>query len=264
MNCKRIFLIYNRNEVEINNFSINKYIDCFKNYNLECILLDETNYNTQTEIPICVINRTNNYKIAIFFEGLGIRVFNNSKVSNICNNKLETYKYLGNSIRHLNIYDNDSNCPFPYIVKDPSSKGGKDVFLINDEVDVTRYLKPNMFKQQFLPNACDIRTYVIGNEIILSIKRIPNDSSFRANYKINHNAIVYSLTDDERDMVECIIEKFNFDYVGVDILKSSSGEFFFNEIEDSVGARAVYDLTNIDIIGKYVDYIFKEIYKARM
>lgn len=65
-------------------------------------------------------------------------------------------------------------------------------------------------------------------------------------------------------MIESIIRKFNFDYVGVDILKSNSGEFFFSEIEDSVGARAVYDLTDIDIIRKYVEYILKEISKTEI
>lgn len=109
------------------------------------MLLNETNYNIQTELPICVINRTNDYRIAVFFENLGIRVFNNSTISRICNNKLKTYKYLGDGIRHLKIYDNDEYSPFPYIVKDPTSKGGKDVFLIKNKEESKTYLKPNMF-----------------------------------------------------------------------------------------------------------------------
>lgn len=254
---KKVFLIYNSEEVDINNFSINKYIDLIKSYNLDCFLLNEKNYNKQKEKPVCVINRTNNYTIAKYFEDQGIRVFNNSFVSRVCNNKLKTYRYIGNSAKHLKIY-NKKSFTYPYVAKDPTSKGGKDVFLINNEIDENKYYKLNMFKQQFLPNACDIRTYVIGKEIILSIERIPI-GFFKANYKINHNAIVYSLSNEEREMIEKIIKKFNFDYVGIDILKSNSGEFYFSEIEDSVGARAVYDLTNIDIIKKYVEYIINEI-----
>ncbi len=39
----------------------------------------------------------------------------------------------------------------------------------------------------------------------------------------------------------------------------NSGKIVFNEIEDSVGARMVYSLTNMDIIKEYCDYIKEEV-----
>ena len=38
----------------------------------------------------------------------------------------------------------------------------------------------------------------------------------------------------------------------------NGGKIVFNEIEDSVGARMVYEKTDIDILRLYCDYIKKE------
>lgn len=255
---EKVFLIYNSNEIEINKFSIQKYISQFKAHKIECVLLNEKNFKHIKTKPFCVINRTDNYKVAQYFENLKIRVFNNSTVCKICNDKLKTYEYLGKEIKHLTIFQKNDGNLYPFILKDPKSKGGKDVFLINNENDFQNHYRPNMMMQQFLPNAVDIRTYVIGKEIVLSIKRIPIET-FKANYKINHKAEIYHLTPKEKTMIQKIIEKFDFDYVGIDILKAKNGEFYFSEIEDSVGARAVYELTDIDIISQYVDYIVQQI-----
>mgnify|MGYP000090003010 CR=1 FL=1 len=47
-------------------------------------------------------------------------------------------------------------------------------------------------------------------------------------------------------------------YIGIDFL-FDGGHLIFNEIEDTVGARMVYDKTDIDIIKLYCDYIKKNI-----
>ena len=39
----------------------------------------------------------------------------------------------------------------------------------------------------------------------------------------------------------------------------NSGKIVFNEIEDSVGARMIYSLTDIDIIKEYCNYISCEV-----
>lgn len=256
---KNIFLIYNEDEIDINKFSIEKYINVFKEHDYNCVLLTSKNYDNQAIVPVCVVNRTNNFKIAQYFESLGVRVFNNSKVTSICNNKLETYKYL-KDIQHLNVVD-IKNIKFPVVAKDPTSKGGKEVYLLENQEDFDKIFKDNMILQEFLPNACDIRTYIIGNQIELSVKRNSNNK-FKANYKLNHNAEIYSLNKEEKTMIKNILKKFDFDFVGIDILKNQN-DFYFSEIEDSVGSRAVYDLTDIDIIKKYVEYIVSEINKEK-
>ena len=45
--------------------------------------------------------------------------------------------------------------------------------------------------------------------------------------------------------------------------KSSAEEIVFNEIEDAVGARMLYALTDIDILEEYCEYIKTEIKLGR-
>lgn len=252
---KLVFLIYNEHEIQINQFSINKYIDVFKEYNFHCVLLTQNNFKLTADKPICVINRTNNFEIATYFENMGIRVFNNSFVSKICNNKLETYKYL-NKIKHLKVID-DTQISFPVVAKYPNGKGGKDVYLLKNIQDYNKIYNSKMMLQEYLPSAYDVRTYIIGNEIVLSIKRNSNNG-FKTNYKINHNAQIYQLNKNEKKMIDEILTQFKFDFVGIDILSNGSS-FYFSEIEDSVGSMAVYDLTQIDIIKQYVEYIITQL-----
>ena len=112
-----IYLIYNKEEIEINQFSINKYIEGFNKYGIKCQLITTDDYKNATKLPRAVVNRTNNYKISTYFEKKGIRVFNNSFVTKICNNKEETYKYLGKEVKHLELFDKKDNLSFPFVVK---------------------------------------------------------------------------------------------------------------------------------------------------
>ena len=54
-----------------------------------------------------------------------------------------------------------------------------------------------------------------------------------------------------------IASLLKFDYIGIDFV-FNEGKIVFNEIEDSVGSRMVYEKTDIDILRLYCDYIKKE------
>lgn len=62
------------------------------------------------------------------------------------------------------------------------------------------------------------------------------------------------MNEDERSLVKRILSLVESDYIGIDFL-FDDGHLIFNEIEDTVGARMVYDKTDIDIIKLYCDYI---------
>ena len=54
-----------------------------------------------------------------------------------------------------------------------------------------------------------------------------------------------------------VINLFSIDYAGIDFLINENNELIFNEIEDSVGARALYELTDINIASLYIEHIYK-------
>ena len=47
--------------------------------------------------------------------------------------------------------------------------------------------------------------------------------------------------------------------VGIDFIIGDRNELIFNEIEDVVGARMLYQTSNINLVGLYLDYIKSEI-----
>jgi gamma-F420-2:alpha-L-glutamate ligase len=55
--------------------------------------------------------------------------------------------------------------------------------------------------------------------------------------------------------VNQILNLFDFGLVGIDFLIGDKGELIFNEIEDVVGARMLYQCTDINLVGLYLDYI---------
>ena len=65
-------------------------------------------------------------------------------------------------------------------------------------------------------------------------------------------------------MVQKIVDMFSFGLVGIDFLIDEKGAFVFNEIEDVVGARMLYQLTDINLVERYFKYILKQIEKEEL
>jgi hypothetical protein len=94
------------------------------------------------------------------------------------------------------------------------------------------------------------------NKIVKAILR-KSTKDFRANYSISKSAEVYELNENEISLINKVINLFSIDYAGIDFLINENNELIFNEIEDSVGARALYELTDINIASLYIEHIYK-------
>ena len=70
---------------------------------------------------------------------------------------------------------------------------------------------------------------------------------------------MYFLKAVEQELVQKIIDLFDFDMVGIDFILDDNGNLVFNEIEDVVGARMLYQCSDIDIVKEYLCYISKKI-----
>lgn len=237
-------LIYTKNEAERNSFAVEKFME-----SLDIFLADES-FRGKADF---VINRTNDYKIAAFFEKQKIRVFNPSSLSKLANNKQICYEFMqknGIPIMPVNY------AGVPAVKKPVDGHGGKNVTMITT---------PEPFEKNYVYQMpCDtlgkdLRVWVIGNEIVASILR-ESDTDFRSNFCLGGNAVPYKMNDNEILLVKKIISLIGSDYIGIDLL-FHKGKPVFNEIEDTVGARMVYEKTDMDIIKLYCDYIKKELDK---
>ena len=235
-------LIYTNKEAKRNRFSIEKFIQ-----NLDVKLVDES-FRGDADF---VINRTNDYKIAEYYESRGIRVFNPSSLSKIANDKQKCYEFMkenGIEIMPINYKG------VPAVKKKIDGHGGIDVYMLD---------KAEPFEDGYVyQKPCDtlgrdVRVWLIGGKIIASILR-SSDTDFRSNFCLGGKASEYTLTDDDRALVYKIADLLDYDYIGIDFI-FNNGRLVFNEIEDTVGARMIYSLTDIDIISLYCDYIKEEL-----
>lgn len=234
-------LIYSEYEAKRNEFAVKKFKE---NLDIKLVYEEELDYNS---CPDFVINRTNNYRIAQFFENKGIRVFNPSALTRLANDKQKCYEFMQeNGIEIMPV----NYSGVPAVKKAVNGKGGTQVYMLD---------KAEPFEAGFVYQkpasdlGRDLRVWLIGGEIICSVLR-ESKTDFRSNFCLGGSASVYKLCDDERRLVKKISSLVSYDYIGIDFV-FNNGKIIFNEIEDSVGARMVYDQTDIDILKIYCDYI---------
>ncbi len=198
-----------------------------------------------------VINRSNDFRIAEFYEQLGIRVFNPSGFCRIANDKQLCYDFMEQN--GIEILPTRYSVP-PFVKKPRTSHGGQGVVMCSSESDYDE----NMVCQKAASDlGRDVRIWVLGGKIQAAVLRY-SDTDFRSNYCLGGNAEVYSLSPDEKKKAEKIISLVDGDYYGLDFV-FNNGSMVFNELEDAVGARMLYDLTDMDIIDRYIYYIKKTI-----
>lgn len=246
-------LIYNEFEAKRNKFSIDKFMQNFNNddFSLKLVIEEELEYDFSCDF---VINRTNNETIAKNYENHNIRVFNPSSLSHLANDKQLCYEFMmknGIEIMPINYKE------YPLVVKPKNGKGGKGVRLI-ESGEIPK--DDNLVYQKVASNkGKDLRVWLLGGKIIASILR-QSDKDFRSNFCLGGKASIYNLSDDEKELIFKIASLIKYDYIGIDFVFNNN-KIVFNEIEDSVGARMIYSLTNIDILSEYCDYIKNELIK---
>ncbi|MDD3174230.1 MAG: ATP-grasp domain-containing protein [Herbinix sp.] len=283
------WIVYYRDGAKYNQQYIRFYIEEGNKLgiNVKLILVEDLNFgvknnhwflhyqNNDIGYPDFVICRAIYPLLSKQFELLGIRVFNNSFVAEICNDKARTYQYLAKTgikmvdssfFKNLQVREKLFQATSPTIIKAVDGHGGNQVFSI-DEITRNRL---NILKglgnsdvviQPLIGNRHqDLRVYVIGKEIIAAVLRTAK-IGFKSNFSLGGQVALYELSEDEINIVNLIINQFDFDFVGIDFIIGDEGEFIFNEIEDVVGARMLYQCSDINIVERYLRYIIHTLVK---
>jgi len=226
-------------------------------------------------------------------ELMGIKVFNNSFVSEICNDKARAYQYLAKTgikmvdssfYRNVQVKEVISVVTKPTVIKAVEGHGGTQVFLVEpsdvisyegeSEADEDTLNYGSRKKQSEIVDGLrssdvvvqpltgsrhqDLRVYVIGKEIIAAVLRTAKEG-FKSNYSLGGEVCLYHLSEEEKAIVNTIINQFDFGLVGIDFIIGDQGEFIFNEIEDVVGSRMLYQCSDINIVEVYLKFIVQSI-----
>lgn len=212
--------------------------------------------------------------LTVQLENMGIKVFNNSFVQAICNDKAKTYQFVAKVkipmvdtlfCKKEFLTEKLKEITYPSIIKSVDGHGGTEVFLLKDSKDINDVVSlctdKDIVIQPFVGKTHqDLRVYVIGNEIIAAILRTAKEG-FKSNFCLGGDVKVYELSPDERKIVYKIIQlfqensTFGFGLVGIDFIIGNRGELIFNEVEDVVGSRMLYQCTDINIVSLYLEFI---------
>lgn len=217
--------------------------------------------------PDFVIMRADVPQFSGQLEGLGYRVFNNAYLSRIANDKEKTLRLAAEHgipvpktrfVTHADAMEKARALGFPLVIKPPDGHGGMDVYMLKTEAELTALLAGYAHRRFLLQRPVselgkDLRVYVLGGRIVACMLRVRQDD-FRSNYCLGGEARPYTLSPEERQLVERVISLFRVDYAGFDFM-FDEGRMVLNEIEDVVGARMLYHLTKLDIVDAYIAYI---------
>ena len=284
---KRFWLIYRKEDAVRNKAYIEMYQRYAPEYGMECelVYVENLQYGVRNGEPyLSKRSNANNYlkdlpDFAIVrailpslnkqLELLGIPCLNNYQVSSICNDKAECYRYLSGRgipmpdtlfVANREIAGFLVNCPLGTVLKAVDGHGGSQVCLYDGNAEeILRIMgRSDMVAQEKVGSQnCDLRVYVVGGKILASVLRESNEG-FRANFSLGGRVSLYSLKEAERELVQKMIDLFEFDMVGIDFILDDNGNLVFNEIEDVVGARMLYQCSDIDIVKEYLSYISKK------
>lgn len=138
-----------------------------------------------------------------------------------------------NQIKSLQTWSFDQKKELPedkLVVKTLRGLGGKGVFLFPSKKETLEFLYEqeksgdrNYLIQKYVDEKTEIRIFVINNQIIQVIKKIPKDNSFKGNKDFS-DAEIYQLLESEKKQVLDIVLKLqalNLTYYALDLLKIS-------------------------------------------
>jgi gamma-F420-2:alpha-L-glutamate ligase len=286
------WLLYSRQDIEKNKAYIDFYREEGKglDIDIQLIITEELEFgiknkawfitykNELVKYPDFAICRTIYPLLNKQLEYVGINVFNNSHIAEICNDKAKTYQYVAqlgipmvDSVFTKNsaVLNSLETAVEPCIIKAVAGHGGSQVFLYNPNstTDVEKekssiYTKLQGADTVVQPligtNHQDLRVYIIGDEIIAAVLRTAKEG-FKSNFSLGGEVETYTLSDTEVKLVKRIISLFDIGMVGIDFIIGDDSELIFNEIEDVVGARMLYQCTKINLVRLYLEFICNQI-----
>lgn len=295
-------LFYKRNDYERNSWFANQIIleAKFQGITIELIIIDDCDLvidndelfilykNKKIITADFAIVRSILPKFTMFIEKMGIRCFNSSNVSIMCNDKFLTYTLANeNRIKTIpTIYSDYCSLPRKacmafssfmtdeIIIKSTDGHGGSEVFLISkseikDELENTHIkeiIPESMNNKHFCVQprikgiSKDLRVYVLGNKTYACMLRSSKDS-FKANFCLGGKCEEYILNEKQKAIVKKVIDLLKADFVGIDFIVDENDNLIFNEIEDVVGTRMLYSTTKYNPVHDYINYILNTLDK---
>jgi glutathione synthase/RimK-type ligase-like ATP-grasp enzyme len=256
----RCWILYDKADLDSNRFFAERLKASGDDLGLECSIVpvDEIDYDDAPEI---VISRIRDSDILSQLEDYGSTVYNRSSVCRICNDKAYTYSFAKSlGVPFLPYAFPGGVLPKgpPWVVKSSIGHGGTEVFKADSVHEVESLCKDLEGRRPIIQEFAsdpgkDLRVYVLGGRIIASVLR-SSETDFRANFKLGGKAEIVDPPEDVKSIVRRMVPELMADFIGIDFV-FGDGMVYLNEIEDVVGTRMLYSLTDMDPARMYMEYV---------
>ncbi|MBI4230235.1 MAG: 30S ribosomal protein S6--L-glutamate ligase [Planctomycetes bacterium] len=158
----------------------------------------------------------------------------------------------------------------PMIIKLLEGTQGRGVVLAETRkaaqsvIEAFRNLQAHFLVQEFVREArgTDLRCFVIGDEVIASMRRRGRADEFRANLHRGGSAERVEITEPERATAIRAAQIVGLSVSGVDILRSDRGPLVL-EVNSSPGLRGIEETTKQDIAGLIAAFVEKRVLQKR-
>lgn len=293
MRMKQGYLIYQTEEGKRNQAFIEMFQKAGEAYGLLFSFVGIDEYQRKP-LPDLVLNRTRDAQVSRWYENRRIPVYHDSGLITIGNDKYKTLQVLQQ--RLPDFIQETFWCPGSFLVtqeqtlclpllqqqirdsfgsiqhvilKTVNGHGGNEVFrLPADPVREEEIWRKILVRLQGRMLLCqewiesgsrDLRVYVLWGNIYAAVLRQGRED-FRSNYSLGGQVSPYVLSRQERTYIDWFIRALGADRLamaGVDFLLSEKGTLVFNELEEMVGSRMLYQCSSLDIVEDFVSILKK-------
>lgn len=244
--------------------------DAGKLYGLEFIVRSNADFlkaGSYQNIPGTALFWDKDIQLAQLLEAKGLRLFNSARAIEVCDDKTLTYIALKDSglplpatlicpatYRNVGftsidfLQDAAESLGFPFVIKTGRGSFGNQVFLPQNLTEAASILnefagEPLLF-QRFIKEIAgqDLRVYVVGGQVVASMKRVNHEGDFRANIARGGSASEHSVTLQEEALALSACNLLSLDFAGVDLLLSKDGPILC-EVNSNAHFKALYELT---------------------
>lgn len=268
------WLIYNDFSIFTEYFDIVDFI--FKTFNEENIVClkvpisslkkDFDTYLSKTLfVPDCVLFWDKNWEIAKKFADLGIIVYNQPSQSILCENKIETYKYLQGSevIPNTIIMDAEkamlslntivNEIKFPIVAKLKESVLGSNVFILKDKNMLINFLigiksYEDVAFQEYLyfsPNK-EIKVFCTQTQILSSYRRVSKKNG-------GYSYKSYELNCLDKHKIKCCCDILKLDFFGIDMMYKDKKKLLISDVNTQPNVLNIYKILKINVIAKILN-----------
>ncbi len=206
---------------------------------------------------IALIEHMRKDNIKVFDNNLGEMQYSIDKVSDLA--KLALAKMPLPDTEYANSYEKFVQMAkvigYPVIVKPINTGKGIGVTKIESQKQLEQYVRTRqkgdlkakqLIIQQYIPYEYDLRILVIG-ENTFTMRRIPGEGEFRANYSLGGRVELYSPSKETETLAIQALNSINMSVGGVDVLITKDNKQYILEVNHSPGFEGMEKATGQNI-----------------